>query len=42
MKAEDHPRMQLELELRFSTEQACRQYLFDLVYAIASRPIGSK
>jgi hypothetical protein len=27
---EDYPRTLLELEQRFSTEQACREYLFDL------------
>jgi hypothetical protein len=27
---EDYPRTLLELERRFSTEQACREYLFDL------------
>src|SRR5580692_4807201 len=27
---EDYPRTLLELERRFSTEQACRKYLFDL------------
>ena len=27
---EDYPRTLLELERHFSTEQACREYLFDL------------
>jgi len=30
MKIEDYPRTQAELERRFSSEQGCREYLFDL------------
>jgi len=28
MEIEDYPRTQAELERRFSSEQACREYLF--------------